>query len=82
VEEVKRFVSPDGRRRVIILRRPDGLFSFTVESWSRYYDPSPEDLTAPVDGPGLWGGETSGLYPTAASAEAEARTSVGWLAEM
>jgi hypothetical protein len=76
--EVKCLPSPDGRRKVIVVRNRDGLFKYEALRWQRYYEPSPADQ-GPIEG-GLWGEEyVSGLFASAADAEADARTAIEWL---
>ena len=75
--EVKCIMSPDGHRKVVILRGGHGLFRFDVLSWQKYYEPSEADL-GPVED-GIWGGDSSGLFESASAAELAARREVDWL---
>jgi len=72
---VKTLFSPDGRRRVDIYRRDDGLFGFG--ELARYEGGS-------LTGDGYWAplGAYSTITETAEAAEREARASVAWLIQI
>lgn|GEM_PF-3019553 len=61
----------DPYHRLRVWEAASGLFRFSVERWSKFYEPSPED-DGPVEG-GLWGGECSGLYGSKDEAEQAGR---------
>ena len=69
-ETVQQITSPNGKRRLTICRRDDGLF-FYREDWFAEWD----------DAPHAWqdGYPLSGLFACAAEAEAEARVAIYWL---
>jgi hypothetical protein len=66
---LKEFTSADGLQRVWIVQRKDGAFSYR-----RIWDDSAESTGRP--------GPYCGVYDSAETAEAEARSRVPWLAEM
>lgn len=63
-------VRNDGRVRLTIHRRADGLYFYTEDSFEALYDV-----------PAMWreGYPTSGLFSTAEEAKAEARAVISWL---
>lgn len=69
-ETVKQIPSRDGKRRLAILRRDDGLFYYR-EDWFAEWD----------DAPHAWqdGYPLSGLFASCAEAETEARATTAWL---
>jgi hypothetical protein len=65
---IKTIERADGKARLFILARDDGLFRFAGESEQE------------EDGDIFWGpSESSGLYDSAERAEHEARRTVSWL---
>jgi hypothetical protein len=65
--------SPDGTERVLILKRPDGAFTYRRQWLS--------EKPRPVDGEEKWSqpGPDCGIYDAADTAETEARQRVPWL---
>jgi hypothetical protein len=72
-EVVKTFVSLDGRRRVEIVRRHDGFFSFEEDEWT-------SEFKKPCWVPAAHHGVVS-IFDSAETAEREARARVDWLRE-
>ena len=81
---IKTFESPDGRQRVLISRRPDGVYTYRRQ-WLSATLPN-DDPDNPIgqtsderDGP--WGppGPDCGIYDSPDTAETEARLRVPWL---
>lgn len=69
---IKMLVTPDGQRRVEIFRRKDGSFGFAAETFSAH---PRERCWYP------WGHHSECYAPDAATAEAEARGRIPWLAD-
>jgi hypothetical protein len=69
-EVVEQITSPNGKRRFTVYRREDGLF-FYREAWYAEWD----------DAPHAWldGYPPSGLFASAADADADARSTIHWL---
>jgi hypothetical protein len=57
----------DGKARLFIIKRDDGLFSFLSETETE------------EDGYTFWQPYTSGFYETPEAAEADARNEISWL---
>ena len=75
---VTNLYSRDGRYRVAICRRPDGLFCYMSERLNTYDDESDPE----PDGKPDWEpDQQSGIHATADEAEAAARTELHWLRE-
>ncbi len=70
VETAEQITSPNGKRRLTVCQGDDGLF-FYREDWFAEWD----------DAPHAWqdGYPQSGLFASAAGAEAEARATISWL---
>jgi hypothetical protein len=66
---LKEFISADGLQRVWVVERKDGAFSYR-----RIWDDNSEVSGMP--------GPYCGIYDSAETAEAEARSRVPWLAEI
>ncbi len=75
---IERALSPSARDAISFVQNSEGWVKFRVEKWQRSYEPSSDDLTAPVEG-GLWIGDYSGLYPSLSAAKQDAASSVKWL---
>ena len=58
---IKRALGPSDREALSFAQNAEGHVKFRLEKWQRYYEPSSDDLNAPVEG-GLWIGEYSGRY--------------------
>jgi hypothetical protein len=69
---IKTMVRPDGERRVEIVQRDDGLFSFAEDMRALTYDGDPCWTSA-------WP-SPSPIFDSAETAEAEARARIDWLA--
>ncbi|MGA1814262.1 hypothetical protein VHN57_01335 [Sphingobium sp. WW5] len=74
---IKRALSPSDREARSFAQNAEWHIKFRLEKWQRYYEPSSDDLNAPVEG-GLWIGEYSGRYPSLSAAERDAAASVIW----
>ena len=69
-EIVKQITRTDGKRRLTVCLRDDDLF-FYQEDWFSEWDDVPNDWRD--------GYPISGLFASAAEAEAEARATISWL---
>ena len=70
-ETVKCLASPDGKNRVVLFRRDDGSFGFSVQKLAAESEP---DVWIPI-------GRYSECFASdAGAAESEARERVAWLA--
>jgi hypothetical protein len=67
-------ISPDGERRMLIVRRDDGTFRFVEEMIYRG-----EFISQPTWGPRR---DRGGIYETAEDAEAAARAECDWFAKL
>jgi len=78
------FTSPDGKERVLIVQRPDDLFSFRRQwlSAGMKHHPDSPILEAGSVMHGGWGppGPYCGIYDSEHTAEQEAFGRVSWLA--
>jgi hypothetical protein len=73
---VKTFQSKDQAERVLIIRRPDGLYSIGLERWRPAFEQAP---APPI--PAYWAPayERSGVYASIEIAEREACSLYPWL---
>ncbi|WP_316187561.1 MULTISPECIES: hypothetical protein [unclassified Bradyrhizobium] len=84
---IKTLESINGRERVLILRRPDGAYTYQRQWLSASLpndDPDCPIILAGEQLEGEWGppGPDCGIYDTVETAENEARRLVPWLADV
>jgi hypothetical protein len=81
---VESFTSPDGQERVLIVQRPDKVYSYRRQWHSAKMNNNPDSpiFEAGAVAPGDWGppGPYCGIYDSQHTAEQEAFHRVPWLA--